>query len=277
MNYKTPVEIAKSACVVANTKANNPPFVTSVMGFLAGAYIAFGGFFMTTVSQDSALYCGTGITKLLCGLVFALGLLLVVVAGGELFTGNCLMPIGTMTGCVPMSKVIKNWVIVYFTNMAGALFITVMIYYTGLLSGPIGVNALKIAALKANLPFTQALIRGIFCNWLVAMGVWLSYSALDITGKYICCLVPVSAFVAMSFEHSVANMYFIPLGLLLKNGNPEVVETAALAADKLAGLSMSGFIQNLIPVTIGNIIGGAIFISGFYFLAFKDSLCEKSK
>ena len=277
MNFKPPVEIAKNACAVANAKGNLSIKAMLVMGFLAGAYIAFGGFLMTTVTQDAAQYVGIGISKMLGGLVFAVGLMLVVVGGAELFTGNCLMPIGVLSGCVPIGKVLKNWGIVYVANLIGSVAIAWLVYNSGLASGATGVNALKIATAKVNISFTPALIRGILCNWLVVMAVWMSFSALDVVSKYICCVIPVSAFVAMGFEHSVANMYFIPLGMFIKAGSPDVVEAAALAPDKLASLTMSGFWGNIIPVTLGNMAGGILFVAILYYLVFSGALSHENQ
>jgi len=274
MNFKPPVEIARNACAVSAAKGDMTITAMSVMGFLAGVYIAFGGFLMTTVTQDAAQFVGVGISKMLGGLVFPVGLMLVIVGGAELFTGNCLMPIGALSGCVSCGKVLKNWIVVYIANMAGSIFFAWMICNSGLATGAVGANALKIAALKVNLPFTAALLRGILCNWLVVMAVWMSYSAMDVISKYICCLVPISAFVTMGFEHSVANMYFITLGIFVK-GDPAVSELASVAPEKLAHLNASGYWANIIPVTIGNMIGGILFVAVLYYIVFADKLSEK--
>lgn len=275
MNFKPPVEIAKNACTAAKAKADLSVKALLVMGFLAGAYIAFGGFLMTTVTQDVAQYAGVGISKLLGGIAFALGLMLVIVGGAELFTGNCLMPIGMLSGCASFWGVIKNWTVVYIANFIGSIFMAWMIYHTGLATGATGVNAIKIAVAKVNLPVAQMVFRGVLCNWLVVLAVWMSFSAMDITGKYICCLIPVSAFVIMGFEHSIANMYFIALGILIKGGDAATVKLAAVAPDKLASLTMSGYWGNIIPVTIGNIIGGALFVALLYYMVFSGALDEQ--
>ena len=172
---------------------------------------------------------------------------------------------------------LKNWGIVYVANLIGSVAIAWLVYNSGLASGATGVNALKIATAKVNISFTPALIRGILCNWLVVMAVWMSFSALDVVSKYICCVIPVSAFVAMGFEHSVANMYFIPLGMFIKAGSPDVVEAAALAPDKLASLTMSGFWGNIIPVTLGNMAGGILFVAILYYLVFSGALSHENQ
>jgi formate/nitrite transporter len=277
MNFKPPVEIAKNACAVATAKGNMSVKAMLVMGFLAGAYIAFGGFMMTTVTQDAAQFTGVGVSKLLGGLVFALGLMLVVVGGAELFTGNCLMPIGMLSGCVTPAAVAKNWAVVYLANLIGSIVFAWIVYNTGLATGACGANALKIAVTKVNLTTSQMIFRGILCNWLVVMAVWMSFSAMDVISKYICCLIPISAFVTMGFEHSIANMYFLALGLFIKGGDAATVELAALAPEKLANLTMAGYWGNIIPVTIGNIIGGALFVAVLYYMAFSSSLNEEKK
>ena len=270
MNYFAPAEIAKNACAVAKTKASLSFSRIMALGIVAGGYVALGGFLMTTVTQDSAPIVGYGITRLLAGMVFPVGLIMVVVGGGELFTGNCIMPIGYMAGCVPLKKIIRNWSLVYLANGIGALLVVSLIWFSGLATGSVGANALSVAASKVNATLPQLIAKGILCNWLVAMGVWLSYGAKDIAGKCCGCFFPTMAFVASGYEHSVANMYFVPLGMLLK-GDASVVAKSGIAAERLAQLNMAGFIRNLIPVTIGNIIGAVFFIAILYYLAYKPS------
>ena len=275
MNFKPPVEIAKNACSAAISKSSLPLRSMFVMGFLAGAYIAFGGFMMTVVMQDAAQYVGVGISKLLGGAVFAVGLMLVIVGGAELFTGNCLMPIGALSGCVSFGKVAKNWAVVYVANLVGAVVLAWLVYGTGLASGATGVNVVKIAAAKVNIPVSQMFFRGILCNWLVVMAVWMSFSAMDVVSKYICCLIPISAFVTMGFEHSIANMYFIALGILVKNGDSVTTTAAGIAPEQLARLDIAGYFGNIIPVTIGNIVGGAFFVAVLYYIVFAQELGRK--
>ena len=274
MNYNAPSDIARNACATALTKANLSILQILALGVLAGGYIALGGFFMTVVTQDSAQYVGIGVTRLMAGAVFPVGLMMVVVGGGELFTGNCIMPIGYLAGCVPMEKILRNWFFVYVSNGIGAVIVALLVWKSGIASGACGVNALNIAVSKVNLTFPQMITRGILCNWLVAMGVWLSYGARDIVGKYFGCFFPTMAFVACGFEHSVANMYFVPLGMFLK-GDAAIVQQAAVPAEKLARLDLNGLFTNLLPVTIGNILGAVIFIAGLYYIAYRPSLAEK--
>lgn len=271
MSFKTPVELAKSACAVAKAKSAWTIPQLLIMGILAGAYIAFAGFLYTVVTQDLAKYAGVGVTKFLGGAVFSVGLMLVVIAGGELFTGNCLMPLGTLAGCAPITGVLRNWFWVFLFNMLGSILIAVLIDWSGLATGAVGANALRIAAAKMNLPLQQAFIRGILCNWLVVLAVWMSMAAGDITGKIFAIFFPIMAFVASGFEHNVANMYFMALGIFLKS-NDAVVAAAELGPDQLASVTWAGYWHNLIPVTLGNMVGGILFVAVFYFLVFRQNL-----
>ncbi len=271
MNFKTPVELAQSACAVAKAKSAWTIPQLLLMGILAGAYIAFAGFLNTVVTQDLAQYAGVGVTKFLGGAAFSVGLMLVVIAGGELFTGNCLMPLGTLAGCAPISGVLRNLFWVFTSNLIGSVLVAVLIYWSGLATGAVGANALKIAAAKMSLPMGQAFFRGILCNWLVVLAVWMSMAANDIVGKIFAIFFPITAFVASGFEHNVANMYFMALGIFVK-GNAAVVTAAELAPDRLAAVTWGGYWHNLIPVTLGNMVGGILFVAVFYYLVFMQNL-----
>ena len=273
MNFKTPVELAKAACAAAKTKSAWTVPQMLIMGLLAGAYIAFGGFLNTVVTQDLAKYAGVGVTKFLGGAVFSVGLMLVVIGGAELFTGNCMMPLGTLSGCAPLSGVLRNWFWVYIANFIGSILVAVIIYLSGLATGPVGANALKIAAAKMSLPMDQAFFRAILCNWLVVLAVWMSMAATDIIGKIFAIFFPIMAFVASGFEHSIANMYFMAIGIFVK-GNEAVVTAAELSPDKLAAVDWAGYVHNLVPVTIGNMVGGILFVAVFYYLVFKHNLVK---
>jgi len=222
------------------------------------------------VSYDMSKFLGAGFTKFIFGSVFSVGLILVVIAGAELFTGNSLIFISVLNGDVKTSKLLNNWFWVYFANFAGSLLLVWIMYATGLWkTGDLGVGAkaLAIANGKVNLSWGSAFSRAILCNWLVCLAVWLAVAAKDVVGKIAAIYFPIMAFVASGFEHSVANMYFVPMGLLLK-GNVDVVAAAGLT-DKLANLTWGGFIaNNLIPVTLGNIVGGAFFVSTLYWVVY---------
>jgi formate/nitrite transporter len=235
-----------------------------VLGFLAGAYVGFGAQIATTVSIDAAQYLGVGASKVLVGTVFSVGLMLVILGGAELFTGNCLISLSVLGGKVKLSMLAHNWSIVYLGNLLGSVLLAYMIYNAGLYSmasNALGVTAITIANSKVNLSFTQAFFRGILCNWLVCLGVWLATSAEDTTGKILACIFPIMAFVGSGYEHSVANMFFVPIGIMLKEV-PVLVSQSGL---DLSGLNWVGFVsRNLIPVTLGNIVGGCFFVATLY-------------
>ncbi len=271
MSFKTPVELAKAACTASQAKSKWSVPQMLILGILAGAYIAFAGYLCTVVTQDMAKYMGVGFTKFMGGAVFSVGLMLVVIAGAELFTGNCMMPLGSLAGCTPIKGILRNWFWVYLANFIGSILVALLIYYTGLWKGPVGVNALKIAAGKMSLPMSQAFFRGLLCNWIVVLAVWMSMAATDVIGKIFACFFPIMLFVASGFEHSIANMYFMAMGLFVK-GNEAVVSAANLAPAKLEAVTWGGYLHNLVPVTIGNMVGGILFVAVFYFLVYKGKL-----
>jgi formate/nitrite transporter len=265
-----PAAIANAFCTIGQTKANLSWFKMIVLGILAGAYIGFGAELATIATYDAAQYVGQGIAKFLFGSVFSVGLILVVIAGAELFTGNNLIVVGTLKGSVTVGKLLNSWVWIYVANFIGSLLLVWIMIATGLWkTGDFGVGAkaLAIANGKVNLGWGAALARGIACNWLVCLAVWLAVAAKDVPGKILGIYFPIMAFVASGFEHSVANMYFVPMGIILKN-NASVAAAAGLT-DKLANLNWGAFfINNLIPVTIGNIIGGAFFVATLYWYVY---------
>ncbi len=222
----------------------------------------------TLVTTDAGL--GFGLTKLLGGVVFCLGLVLVVVAGAELFTGNCLIVMSWISRKTSLARLLRNWGLVYFSNLAGSLILVGLMFYTlqwGFSSYGVGANALHIANAKVDLTFASAFTRGILCNFLVCLAIWLCFSARTVTGKILAILFPITAFVAAGFEHSVANMYFIPLGILMA-GQTSVVQAAGVTADSVANLNLLGFVGNLVPVTLGNIVGGSIMVGVIYWLTY---------
>ncbi len=269
MNYKTPQEIAKSAVTAAISKTGLPLLPMALLGFLAGAYIAMGGYFMIVVTQDAAAFAGVGISKFLGGVAFSLGLFLVVAAGGELFTGNCLMPIGLLSRKITCGGMLRNLAVVYLANFAGALFFALLIFKSGVLTKSCADYALSIAAAKVQIPLFQMIVRGVLCNWFVGLAVWLTFGALDMSGKFIALLMPIAAFVAMGFEHCVANMFFLPLGMMIKSGL--TAEGIPSAAQELTAAAVAG---NLLPVTFGNIIGAAFFLGTIYFVIYRRELTK---
>jgi len=273
MSFKTPSELAQGACSVAVSKSRWSVVQMLILGIFAGAYIGFAGFLYTVVTHDLVGFAGVGFTKFLGGAVFSVGLMLVVIAGGELFTGNCMMPMGILSGCVTTGQVLRNWLWVYLANFLGSVLVAFLVFHSGLAAGPVGAHALKIAAGKMSLTFKEALVRGILCNWLVVLAVWMSMAATDVVGKIFAIFFPIMAFVASGFEQSIANMYFMFLGMLLK-GSEKVAGLANIPEGKLAYVGWEGFFHNLIPVTIGNVIGGVFFVAILYFVVFKDKLKE---
>ena len=203
---------------VGVAKATSPWLTVFVLGILAGAYIGFGGLLSTTVTFDAAAKWGIGFSKILGGAAFSVGLMLVVIAGAELFTGNNLMVSSVMMREITLGTMIKRWGVVYLANFIGSIFLAILFYYSGLWKtgdGALGAAAVKIAYNKTALSFGEALWRGIGCNWLVCLAVWMALAAHQIIGKIFAIFFPIMAFVAIGFEHSVANMYFIPTGILL--------------------------------------------------------------
>ena len=266
---KSPADIAESvAQKVGVGKAAASWFNLLVLGILAGVYIGFGAALATLVSHDSSQFVGLGLSKFFTGSVFSVGLMLVVIAGAELFTGNNLIMASVLGGYTRLSKLFRNWTIVFVANFLGSLLLVGIMYGSGLWKTAnlaVGVKALGIANAKVNIPFFEALFRGIGCNWLVCLAVWMMLSSRDVTGKIFAAFFPIMAFVALGFEHCVANMYFIPMGIFLKN-----TAVAAQSGLNLANLTWSGFaVDNLIPVTIGNIIGGSVFVALLYWSVYQ--------
>ncbi len=265
-----PGAVANAFCTIGQTKASLSWGKMIVLGILAGAYISFGGQLATMATFDAAKYVGEGIAKFLFGSVFSVGLMLVVIAGAELFTGNNLIVIGTLNKEVTIEKLLNSWFWVYVANFIGSLLVVWLMYQSQLWKTgdyAVGARALAIANSKVNLTWGVAIARGILCNWLVCLAVWMAVAAKDVPGKILGIYFPIMAFVASGFEHSIANMYFIPMGMMLKN-NSLVVAASGLAGN-LGRLNWSGFIfNNLLPVTIGNIIGGAFFVATIYWYVY---------
>jgi formate transporter FocA len=243
------------------------------LAVLAGAFIGIGAIFATTAAAGNAdLPYGVG--RLLVGLVFAVGLILVVVGGAELFTGNTLITMAFASKKVTLAQLLRNWGVVYVGNFVGSVLTALFVFLGGQYmfgKGAIGLAALNIANAKVNLTFTEALFLGIMCNALVCMAVWMCYSARTTTDKILAIIPPISCFVAAGFEHSIANMYFIPIGLFIKDfGSAKFFEMIGKTAADYANLTWGNFfVANLLPVTIGNIIGGAIMVGLIYWFVYN--------
>ncbi len=240
-----------------------------VLAVLAGAFIALGAAFATTVGSGGG-DVPYGVLRLLVGLAFTLGLILVVVAGAELFTGNNLIVMAWASRRVSSGQLARNWALVYAGNFVGAFATAVLVFlarqYT-FGNGEVGVTALTIASTKTSLGFGQAIVLGALCNALVCLAVWLTYGAHTTADKILAVIPPIAAFVALGFEHSVANMYFIPIALLIETDDAWVNATAGVP--DLSGLTWNSFlVDNLIPVTIGNVIGGAVMVGVVYWFVY---------
>ncbi len=248
-----PARIALLVEEVGIKKASMGFLQLFTLGVLAGAFIAFGGMFYTLVITGSEL--GFGPTRLLGGLAFSLGLILVVVGGAELFTGNNLIVLAWADGSVSNRGLLRNWGIAYAGNLIGALGAVVLVHLSGTLSmagGSVGDTARLIAEGKVALGPVEAFVRGILCNMLVCLAVWMCFAAHTVAGKVLAILFPIAAFVALGFEHSVANMYLIPIGAMQPGST----------------IGLGGFLYNLVPVTLGNMIGGGVLVALIYWLVY---------
>lgn len=279
LNYLTPSEITETTIQTGIKKANMPVVNLLLLGFLAGAFIAFASEGSNMAAFNLFAKPETyGLGKILAGSIFGTGLMLVIIAGGELFTGDTIIMVAVLDRKVKLSKMLKNWFFVYIGNLIGSIFIAYLMYYSGLFSSGdnvLGAMTIKIAVYKVGLSFSKAFILGIMCNWLVCLAVCMAYAANDVTGKILAVFFPIWLFVTSGFEHCVANMYYIPAGILAKY-NPAFAKAAlalGVTADKLSNLNWGTFfINNLIPVTLGNIVGGGFFVAFIYwFVYIKNS------
>jgi formate transporter len=274
-----PPQMAAKAESIGIRKAQTDFWTLLALAVLAGAFIATGAIFATTVSAGAGVL-PYGVARLLAGLVFCLGLILVIVAGAELFTGNNLIVMAWAGGKVKTGLLLRNWGIVYLGNFIGSILTALIMlgsqqYMFG--KGSVGVAALNTALAKVTLNPIQAVFLGIMCNALVCMAVWLCFSGRSTIDKIMAIIFPISAFVAAGFEHSVANMYFVPIGLLIKQFAPASFWAADALAKATPAVTIatyakltwgSFFLNNLIPVTIGNIIGGAGLVGLVYWFAY---------
>ncbi len=266
-----PSAIAQKAETVGAQKCCLSFWPLLLLAMLAGAFIAFGAIFSTTVSAGAAGVLPFGVVRLLNGLVFCVGLILVVVGGAELFTGNTLISMAWASGTVTTSQVLRNWGVVYIGNLLGAVGTALLLYYSRQYTfggGAVGLTALEIARAKLSLGFVQAVALGILCNALVCLAVWLCLGARSTADKILAIVFPISTFVAAGFEHSIANMYFIPIGLLVKADAAFLSVVGKSAADYPSLTWSNFFFLNLFPVTIGNVIGGGVLVGLVYWLIY---------
>jgi formate/nitrite transporter len=265
--FLTPAESIQSVIASGRRVLHQSVSRTFVLSLLAGFYISFGAQLSTIVGQDASQFYGQGMARILAGSVFSIGLMFVVICGAELFTGNSLLAAAVLHGEISWKKLFENWTIVIIGNFLGALFFAWLMFETRLWeSCGVADQAIKTAALKCRLSFPVAFVRAILCNWLVCLAVFMATAARDVPGKLLACYVPIMTFVASGFEHSIANMYFIPTGLFLSQ---ELVRPEK-------NLNWYGFmIDNLVPVTLGNIVGGVVFVAGAYWYVHNQSVDKR--
>lgn len=274
-NFLTPAEIMDYTIETGVKKSKLQPFQTLLLGFLAGAFIAFASEGSNMAAFNLLSKPETyGLGKFVAGAIFPVGLILVVTAGAELFTGNTLMTGALLDRKIRMSEMLRNWFLVYIGNFIGSLLIAYLMVHSGLFDSGghlLGGMTIKIASYKVSLNFKKAFYLGILCNWLVCLAVWMSYGSKDLIGKMFGAYFPIWLFITSGFEHSIANMYYIPAGILAK-ANPAWAKASGLSPEALARLNwQSFFVQNLLPVTLGNLIGGAVLVAGIYFFIYKKS------
>ena len=274
-NFLTPPEIARTTIEAGIKKAKMPTIHMFLLGILAGVFIEFASEGSNMAAFNLFAKAGTyGLGKVLAGAIFGTGLMLVVIAGGELFTGNTMILASVLNKKVKVYSMLRNWFFVYLGNFVGSVFIAYMMNQSGLFSSGangLGAMTIKIATYKVGLNFGQAFTLGIMCNWLVCLAVWMSYGAKDMIGKIFAIFFPIWLFITSGFEHSIANMYYIPAGIMAK-GNQVLADAAVLSGvtpEKLSYLNWETFfVKNLFPVTLGNIIGGGVFVATVYWYVY---------
>lgn len=275
--YFMPPEIVEVGILAGVKKVATSNLKEFILAILAGAFIAFASEGSNMAAYNLLANPDTfGLGKFVAGAIFGTGLMMVIVAGGEMFTGQTLIVSAVLDKRVKVSKMLANWVLVWIGNLVGSLFLAYMMNNSGLFNssaGLLGGMTIKIAAYKTSLPFMSAFWLGLMCNWLVCLAVWMSFAAKDITGKLLAIFFPIWLFITSGFEHCVANMYYIPAGILAKS-NPLWVKAAmehGVTQEMLDGLNWYNFFWvNELPVTLGNIVGGGILVAGVYWFVYKQ-------
>lgn len=257
-------QIEAKAETVGEGKAKLPVFRAFILAVFAGLFIGMGGMFMLLVKSDSSL--GFAASSVLGGLAFSFGLFSVMTAGAELFTGNNLMMQGFLSGRYTLGALLRSWAVVYLGNLVGSLLLVALLRlanFGGMNGGAVGATMVSVATAKCALPWGVAFGRAIMCNILVCLAVWMGFAARTVVDKFLCAALPVTAFVACGFEHCVANMFFIPMGM--------VAASAGLAAEGFdaSALALGGLLSNLSAATLGNMVGGALLFAGLYWLAYR--------
>lgn len=277
-NFNTPAEVVDANIASGKVKANLPLMKMILLGILAGMFIAIGGEASSLASHDVA---NVGLARTITGAIFPVGLMMIVLVGGELFTGNTMIVMAVLDKQATWMQYIRNLVVVWLSNLVGSLFIVFVTFFSGqwnYTSGKLGAYTIKIALGKCNLDFGTAFASGILCNILVCVAVLMAISAKDIAGKIWGIFFPIFAFVISGFEHCVANMYYIPAGMVAAtNANyvAKAEEAYGITAEQLANLSVSGMAKNMLPVTLGNIVGGAVCVAALLYVINKK--CKSAK
>lgn len=242
-----------------------------ILGFMAGAFISFGGMISVVVLTDSSFFIGKALSKILAGMFFSMGLLLVLLSNAELFTGNSLMLISLFNKKITFIRLLRNWLFVYLANFLGSMCLAILLFYSGIWKNDQYLYAQtihSIALKKVSLPIIEAFFRGVLCNWLVCLAIWMSFSSKAIVNKFFAILLPITSFIALSFEHSVANMFILPFAYLTQtslstNSIPTTTIPSMIELNWTTILS-----NNLLPVSLGNIVGGVFFVSFIFWLAY---------
>jgi formate transporter len=257
-----PAEVARRVETVGVAKARMATLPLLMLGMLAGAFIGLGSMLFVIVRADATL--GFAAAQIGGGLVFSLGLVLVIVAGAELFTGNNLLAMAWADGRITSAEVARNWLLVCAANFAGAAGLALLVFlsgHTGMNEGAVGRTVVKIALAKQALPAWEAFVRGILCNVLVCMAVWMAMAGRSVVDKAVAVIFPISAFVAAGFEHSIANMYLMPLAMLVQQANGVAAGQAAVTA--------GGMAANLVAVIAGNLLGGSVLVGLTYHVIYR--------
>lgn len=268
MNFFSPAEVAKNYIATGKSKVNTPIAKMLILAILAGAFIGFGGVGATTVAVSIE---EASLGKFIGACVFPGGLTMVLLAGSELFTGNCLLTIPLLEKEIKVSGMLKNWVVVYIGNLIGGLLVGAGVAFShqpSLFGNGMAISVISTAAAKCSMPFSDAFIKGILCNFLVCIAVWITFAAKDVVGKIVGLFFPIMMFVLCGFEHSIANMYYISAGLFAKT-IPAFSQAAESVGIDMSMLTWGNFFgKNLLPVTLGNIVGGAICVGCAYWFIY---------
>lgn len=266
-----PPDMALACEAAGAAKAGRDGIALVVLGLLAGAFIAFGAVFMTVVLTETSTL-PFGVARLLAGLVFSLGLILVIVSGAELFTGDALMVVAYASRRITLRALLRAWLLVYIGNIGGAMGTAALVFLAGehgFDGGAVGKTALAIASAKAALPTIQLFFLAVLCNVLVCLAVWMSFAARSVADKVMVIVPPIAAFVAVGFEHSIANLYFLPFGLAIKAwAGPEFWTASGRSAADYPGLTAGFALHNIVVATLGNLVGGSLMVGAVYWFVY---------